>query len=67
MQDEKMTYEEAMARLDVIAREMEGSVTGIDEMAARLQEAQELVRFCQEKLLEAEKNCKSLLDSGENV
>lgn len=50
-----MTYEEAMARLDVIAREMEGSVTGIDEMAARLQEAQELVRFCQEKLLEAEK------------
>lgn len=62
-----MTYEEAMARLDVIAREMEGSVTGIDEMAARLQEAQELVRFCQEKLLEAEKNCKSLLDSGENV
>lgn len=67
MQDEKMTYEEAMARLDVIAREMEGGVTGIDEMAARLQEAQELVRFCQEKLLEAEKNCKSLLSSGENV
>ena len=62
-----MTYEEAMARLDVIAREMEGSVTGIDEMAARLQEAQELVRFCQEKLLEAEKNGKSLLSSGENV
>ena len=62
-----MTYEEAMARLDVIAREMEGNVTGIDEMAARLQEAQELVRFCREKLLEAEKNCNSLLNSGENV
>ncbi len=63
----EMTYEEAMARLDVIAREMENNETGIDEMAARLQEAQGLVKFCREKLLEAEKNCKSLLSSSENV
>lgn len=62
-----MTYEEAMARLDVIAREMENNQTGIDEMAARLQEAQNLVKFCREKLLVAEKNCKSLLGSDENV
>lgn len=62
-----MTYEEAMARLDVIAREMENNQTGIDEMAARLQEAQNLVKFCREKLLVAEKNCKSLLGSEENV
>ena len=67
MQDEKMTYEEAMARLDVIAREMENSQTGIDEMASRLQEAQKLVEYCREKLLLAEKNCKSLLDSEENM
>lgn len=66
MKDE-MTYEEAMARLDVIAREMENSQTGIDEMAQRLQEAQKLVQFCREKLLNAEKNCKSLLNSTENV
>jgi len=64
---EEMKYEEAMARLDVIAREMENNVTGIDEMAQRLQEAQTLVKFCREKLLEAEKNCKSLLDSDENL
>lgn len=67
MQDEKMTYEEAMARLDVIAREMENSQTGIDEMAERLQEAQKLVLFCREKLQNAEKNCKSLLNSAENM
>lgn len=61
---EEMTYEEAMTRLDVIAREMENNVTGIDEMAARLQEAQGLVKFCREILLEAEKNCKSLLEDN---
>lgn len=66
MKDE-MTYEEAMARLDVIAREMENNQTGIDEMAERLQEAQDLLKFCREKLLNAEKNCKSLLSSQENV
>ncbi len=56
-----------MARLDVIAREMENNQTGIDEMASRLQEAQELVKFCREKLLAAEKNCKTLLDSDDNL
>lgn len=67
MQEEKLTYEQAMARLDVIAREMENNETGIDEMASRLQEARELVAFCREKLLTAEKNCKILLDSDDNL
>lgn len=56
-----------MSRLDVIAREMENSQTGIDEIASRLQEAQKLVAFCREKLLVAEKNCKTLLDSDDNL
>ncbi len=67
MQNEEMTYEQAMARLDTIAREMETNQTGIDEMASRLQEAHKLVEYCREKLLQAEKNCKSLLNSGENM
>lgn len=58
-----MTYEEAMARLDVISSEMEQGKTGIDEMAEKLQEAQKLVKFCRDRLMKAEKNCQALLDN----
>lgn len=61
-----ITYEQAMSRLDEIARQMEQGETGIDDMAKQLQEAQELTKFCREKLLIAEKNCQTLLDSKEN-
>lgn len=61
-----ITYEQAMSRLDEIARQMEQGETGIDDMAKQLQEAQELTKFCREKLLKAEKNCQTLLDSKEN-
>jgi poly(3-hydroxybutyrate) depolymerase len=37
----------------------------IDEMATRLRDAQELMKYCHEKLYEAEKNCKSLLNIEE--
>ena len=48
--EKELTYEQAMQRL---------------EMATRLRDAQELMKYCHEKLYEAEKNCKSLLNIEE--
>ena len=62
-----MTYEQAMQQLEDMARQMESGQIGIDEMAERLREAQKLMKYCHEKLYEAEKNCKSLLNIEEKA
>lgn len=64
---EKLTYEQAMRKLEKMAQEMEQGEIGIDDMAERLREAQELMKYCHEKLYEAEKNCKSLLNVEEKA
>ena len=64
---EELTYEQAMKRLEAMAQQMESGDIGIDEMAERLREAQELMKYCHEKLYEAEKNCKSLLNVEEKA
>lgn len=64
---EKLTYEQAMQRIETMATQMERSEIGIDEMAEKLREAQELMKYCHEKLYEAEKNCNSLLNLEENA
>lgn len=62
---EELTYEQAMQRLEEMTLQMERGEIGIDEMAVRLRDAQELMKYCHEKLYEAEKNCKSLLNLEE--
>ena len=64
--EEQLTYEQAMKRLEAMAQQMESGDIGIDEMAECLREAQKLMKYCHEKLYEAEKNCKSLLNVEEN-
>ena len=64
---EELTYEQAMKQLEEMAKQMEQCEIGIDEMADSLREAQKLMKYCHEKLYEAEKNCKSLLNVEENT
>ena len=56
----EMTYEAAMARLETIAREMEMGETPIDELAAKLREAKELVAFCRARLTAVEQEIQTL-------
>lgn len=60
-----LTYEQAMQQLEEMTLQMEQGEIGIDEMATRLRDAQKLMKYCHEKLYEAEKNCKSLLNIEE--
>lgn len=65
----KLTYTEAITRLDAIIAETENGTLDIDLLATRLKEAQELLALCQAKLLAAKTDVNHLLDhspSAEN-
>ena len=57
---ENMTYAEAMARLEEIMGKIQGGKIDIDELAGLLKEAQELVKFCREKIYKVDEEIKSL-------
>ena len=59
--DKEMTYESAKERLEAITSELEAGTVQIDLLAKRLKEAQELLRFCKEKLTKAEEEVGKLL------
>ena len=65
MQEEKLTYEEAMHRLEQLAARMENGEIAIDQMAENLSQAQNWLKQCREQLYEAEKRCDSLLEVNE--
>ena len=60
----KMTYAEAMARLEEIMGKIQGGKIDIDELAGLLKEAQELVKFCREKIYKVDEEIKSLTEGA---
>lgn len=52
--NEELKYEEAMAQLEAIVRKMESNELDIDEIAAQLKTAQQLIKFCRDKLTKTE-------------
>lgn len=61
-QNEQIKYEEAIKKLEIIARQLEQNELPIDQIADRLREAQELVNFCKEQLLTVEQEIKKIID-----
>ena len=59
---EKITYNEAMMRLEEITAKIQGGKVDVDELAGLLKEAQELVNFCREKLYKVDEEIKALLE-----
>lgn len=62
MEEKTLTYEAAMERLETLAKEMETGDVAIDQLAAKLKEAQQLLTFCKDKLTKAEEEVQKLLD-----
>lgn len=48
--DKKPTFAEARARLDEILEALERESDDVDQLAARIKEASELIRLCRERL-----------------
>lgn len=58
----KMTYEQAMKRLEQIVKQIEVGEMDIDSLTANLKEAKNLVAFCKDKLTNVETEVKKCLD-----
>ena len=60
--DNKMTYEQAISRIEEITKKVESGEMDIDSLATNLKEAKELVQFCKDKLTKVEADVKKILD-----
>ena len=65
-QNETLTFEQAMARLEEIVRLLESGELSLDETVRLYEEGQRLRQFCEQKLNDAEKRIKmvTLADDG---
>ena len=58
--NEELKYEEALAQLETIVRKMESNEYDIDELAAQLKAAQQLIKFCKDKLTKTEEELQKI-------
>ena len=54
LMSKEMKYEEAFTQLQSIVRKMENDEYSIDEIAVQLKTAQQLIKFCKDKLTKTE-------------
>ena len=57
-----MKYEEAMKRLEQIVSDIENNKLDIDLISDKIKEAQELIKFCKDKLYKTDKEIQKLLE-----
>lgn len=57
-----MKYEEAMKRLEQIVSDIENNKLDIDLISDRIKEAQELIKFCKDKLYKTDEEIQKLLE-----
>jgi exodeoxyribonuclease VII small subunit len=65
MSEQKLTFEQALEKLESIVERLESGEISLDESIEAFEEGQKLVRFCLEKLQTAEKKVKKLSKDGE--
>lgn len=59
---EKISFEEALLKLENIIRELEKGEVPLDDMVKKYTEAMELVKFCNEKLASASETVNKILN-----
>ena len=62
-----MKYEEAIRQLESIVQQMENNELDIDSLSTQLKTAQELIRFCQDKLTRTDREIKKILEEKDNA
>ena len=66
MMEKTLTYEAAAKELALIAKEMEDETITVDELAAKVKRAAELIEFCQAKLKSTEAEVAKIIRGMEN-
>lgn len=59
-----MKYEEAIKELETIVSQIEKNELDIDQLTERLKEAQELIKFCKDKLYKTNEKIKTMMEEG---
>lgn len=62
MATETKKYEDAIAQLESIVQRMEQGNMSIDSLASELEKAQQLLRFCRERLTKVDGDIKKILE-----
>lgn len=57
---EELSYESAYAELQRIVQDLQEEQVGIDDLAAKIARAQELIRFCRDRLRQTEEDLSQL-------
>lgn len=57
----KPRYQEAFAELERIVREIESEAVDVDQLAAKVKRASELIKICREKLTATETDVQEIL------
>jgi exodeoxyribonuclease VII small subunit len=65
MTNETTKYEDALMQLETIVRKMEANEYDIDELAQQLKNAQQLIKFCKDKLTKTEADIRALSGDGQ--
>lgn len=61
---EEMKYEEAVRQLEEIVRKMENNELDIDQLSEQLKTAQQLIKFCKDRLTKTDEEIKKILEDG---
>ena len=59
--DKEQKYEKAMAELQSIVTKMENDELDVDQLSEQLKRAQELIKFCEDKLTKTDEEIKKIL------
>ena len=61
MATKKESYAEAMARLETIVRQIDSNQLDIDQLSAKLKEANDIIEFCTDKLNKVDAEVEKML------
>ena len=59
--NKEQKYEKAMAELQSIVTKMENDELDVDQLSEQLKRAQELIKFCKDKLTKTDEEIKKIL------
>ena len=62
-----LSFEKALERLEKIVSEMESGSMSLEDMIARFEEGQGLIKFCSKKLNEVERKIEILVKKGDEI
>ena len=59
-----MKYEQAVHELETIVQRLENNELNLDEMSSELKRAQQLIKFCKERLTKSDEEIKKILENN---